>query len=620
MRRKSSFKRNSKFLGKKGHIRRAAGSLAAVMVVLACGGCTQTPDENMEMGEPEEVVVQESQEGAINEEGRYETIGNLPIHDNKSLYDVDDDFAVETMYLTIQKGNASDGTDHTWQEINEHSVYYYEEQGIERYKTEAILKVGDENGPVLGEYGYTDLTPNATVCVRGQTSSRGRQKNYKIKIKDGKGSYKDQTIINLNKHVGESLRFRNKLCYDLMEELPGMMSARTQFVHLYVKDMTAENPSGEYEDYGLYTQVEQINKTYLKNHGLDNKGQLYKINFFEFYRYEDVIKLNTDAGYDEKAFERYIEIKGDTDHSKLIAMLDDLNNDMIPIEETFAKWFDEDNVFSWLAFHILVGNKDTQARNCFIYSPLNVDKWYFISWDNDAALMDTERDIAEWKDGDEWQVGISNYWGNVLFRKVLKSDQYRAKLDDKINEYRAFLTKERIQEMAQAYDEVVRPYVERMPDVGFLPRTLEEREQIKNAIADEVEQNYQLYLKSLEDPQPFFIGVPERSGEGIHVTWDASYDFANEDITYTVELARDYYFQDPIFYEDDIFVLELTIPQELEPGAYFLRVKATDESGNSQYAFDTYMASTGSVSGNEYGIKCFYVLEDGSIVEDIYEE
>lgn len=605
----------SNFIMQKNSFKFGRCALAAV-VLIVCGGCAQAPETYDETVQQPETIVQAQPEGDLNEAGHYEQIGNMPIYDNNSLYDLEDDFEVETMYLTIQKGNASDGTNHTWQEINENSVYYYEELGIDRYKAEAILKVGNEDGPVFGEYGYSDLTPNATVCIRGQTSSRGKQKNYKIKIKDGKGSYKEQTTINLNKHVGESLRFRNKLCYDLMKELPDMMSTRTQFVHLYVKDMTSENPSGEYEDYGLYTQVEQINKTYLKNHGLDKNGQLYKINFFEFYRYEDIIKLNTEAGYDVDEFERYIEIKGDADHSKLIAMLDDLNNDMMPIEDTFSKWFDEDNVFSWLAFHILMGNKDTQSRNFFLYSPLNVDKWYFISWDNDAALMDTERDILEWKDGDEWQTGISNYWGNVLFCKVLKSERYRAKLDEKINEYRSFLSKERIYRMAQAYDEVVLPYVQQLPDINFLPSTLEQRQQIKNAIADEMEQNYQLYLKSLENPQPFFIGTPELTGNELNIKWDASYDFDYDDITYTVELAADYSFLNPLYYEDNIFYPDITIPWEMEPGMYFLRVKAADEDGNSQYAFDTYMGS----NGTEYGVKCFYILEDGSIVEDVYEE
>ncbi len=40
------------------------------------------------------------------------------------------------------------------------------------------------------------------------------------------------------------------------------MGLRTQFVHLYVKDLTDGN-CAEFQDYGLYTQVEQLNKTAL---------------------------------------------------------------------------------------------------------------------------------------------------------------------------------------------------------------------------------------------------------------------------------------------------------------------------------------------------------------------
>ena len=88
---------------------------------------------------------EEEPEGYINENGKYEQSGNLPIHDNKSLYELDDDLEVVTMYLTVQSGNAADNTNHTWQEINQNSVYYYEELGIERYSVAGILKVGNEN-------------------------------------------------------------------------------------------------------------------------------------------------------------------------------------------------------------------------------------------------------------------------------------------------------------------------------------------------------------------------------------------------------------------------------------------------------------------------------------------
>lgn len=96
-------------------------------------------------------------------------------------------------------------------------------------------------------------------------------------------------------------------------------------------------------DYGLYTQVEQPNKRFLRNHGLDEYGQLYKASMFEFFRYPDALKLADDPKYDLSAFEEVLEVKGNDDHQKLLTMLDDLNNYSLPTEEVFAKYFDEEN-------------------------------------------------------------------------------------------------------------------------------------------------------------------------------------------------------------------------------------------------------------------------------------
>ena len=74
---------------------------------------------------------------------------------------------------------------------------YYEEHSITPYKCEAVLQVGDEAGPVEGEFGYSDRTANATVQLRGEGASRQQQKSYRIKIKDGDGDYNGQKTISL---------------------------------------------------------------------------------------------------------------------------------------------------------------------------------------------------------------------------------------------------------------------------------------------------------------------------------------------------------------------------------------------------------------------------------------
>ena len=557
---------------------------------------------------------EEQEESESVESARYEADGNLPIQDNLSLYKDDDWDGVTVMYLTVREGSEANGTNHSWTEVNEHSAYYYEENGIERYSSECILQVGDENGPVVGEFGYESKVPNATVSIRGQTSTRRTPKNYKISIKDGKGSLDEQTVINLNKHLADGVRYRNKLCYDLMQEIPGMLSARTRFVHLYVKDET-EGGSGEFEDYGLYTQVEQINKRYLKNHGLDKNGQLYKINFFEFYRYEDVIKLRTASDYDETAFEELLEIKGDTDHSKLIEMLEDLNDYTIPIEEVFSKWFDEENFMSWLSFHILVGNKDTQSRNTFIYSPLNVDKWYFISWDNDASFSATENEMQEWHDGENWECGVSNYWGNVLINRVLKSEYYRKLLDEKIEEEMAILTEGHVSEKIAEYRKITTKYLFECPDVVSSSFTKDEESLISESIPKEIEENYRLYKESYKKPMPFYIGVPENRDGTFYIQWDSAYTFNGENIQYTIEIDDSPEFTDPIISESGLYYNSFET-RMLSAGQYYVRLTAKNDSGYEQYAFDSVVGD----NGKQYGMKAFWVMEDGTIWEDVYEE
>lgn len=599
--------------------KKASDRLRQIIMLLLCSSMLTTlhgcgaVNENDKANEESTELMEET--AGQDNKAQEDKTQNKKLHDKDSLY-TDDETSVVTMYLTVSSGNASDNTNHTWKEINSYSVYDYNEMGLDRYAVNGLLQVGDENGPVEGELGYGQLAPNATVTIRGQTSSRYSQKNYKISIKDGKGTWNDQKVINLNKHQQDITRFSNKMCYDIMKNLDDMISLRTQFVHLYVKD-TTDGGSGGFKDYGLYTQVEQLNKRALQSHGLDKNGQLYKINFFEFYRYEDVIMLKNDADYDQKAFERLLEIKGDDDHSKLIAMLNDVNDYSIPIEETMDKWFEEDNLLSWLAFQILIGNTDTQSRNSFLYSPLNENTFYFIAWDCDGAFIDTKRQYQHMDEDTGWEKGISNYWGNVLFQRVLKSDTLRAALDEKIEEYRGLMTEELLSKKARQYAEVVEKYAYSYPDSEYMPVTRAQYGELVEDISSEVERNYILYQQTLDEPMPFFIGTPEKTDEGIVIGWDASYDFNEESINYTVELSDDYSFSNPIVREEGVFAPEYKYSGELKPGQYFVRVKAVNQSGREQYAFDYYVTSE---SKKLYGIKSFYVLEDGSIVEDIYEE
>ncbi|MDD2269286.1 MAG: CotH kinase family protein [Eubacteriales bacterium] len=531
----------------------------------------------------------------------------LTVVDKELWYDKSDDYSVVTMYLTVSEGNRGDNTNHTWQEVNSYSIFYYDDLGIDRYAVEGLLQVGDENGPVAGMLGFDALAPNARVNVRGNTTSTSPQKSFKIELDQGKGMWREQRTIILNKHVWDPTRIRNKLTYDLLRDIPGAISARTQFVHLYVKDDTSSNTTGgQFVDYGLFTNVEQFNGRYLRNHAFDNNGSFYKAEMFEFYRYEDTLKLSSDPTYDQKAFEDIIEIKGNADHTKFLKMLDDVNNTLLPINTVFTKYFDEENYFTWLAFQILIGNADTTSRNFFIYSPLNSEKWYFISWDNDGA-WDVDR-MTEPIEAFGHEYGISNYWGVVLHQRVLKQPEYRKKLDDKINELREILTEEMLKERIDAYSKVVKPFIYSMPDIAYAREAEDTLNETLNKMPKLIEVNYKMYTESLKRPMPFFLGTPEIIEKGkVSFRWDTSYDFNEEKIYYKLQISDSYLFDKIIFESDNLLLPEIDVPITLAKGQYFYRVVATNQSGYSQAAFDYYVDKDYI---KNYGIISFFVDGD----------
>lgn len=155
-----------------------------------------------------------------------------------------------------------------------------------------------------------------------------------------------------------------------------------------------------------------------------------------------------------------------------------------------------------------------------------------------------------------------------------------------------------------------------MPDLMYAPITSEQYETVTDSMAGEIEDNYQAYLESLEKPMPFFIAVPSVENGRLQITWDASYDFDNENITYSVEIASDYLFQNMLYSQQNIRVPSVEI-NPLPEGQYFVRIRSTNESGRTQDSFDYYVLDGGS---KVYGTKCFYVLADGTIEEDIYVE
>lgn len=146
-----------------------------------------------------------------------------------------------------------------------------------------------------------------------------------------------------------------------------------------------------------------------------------------------------------------------------------------------------------MAFQLLMGNTDTQSRNMYLYSPLNSARWYILDWDNDAMLSRTEWAFRNYSDSLSWERGVSNYWGNVLFRRCLQTRCFREALDAAVEELFRFCSAERIGEMTAQYRSVVEPFVWQQPDILHEPLSRTEYDTVARGLHREITENRDAY-------------------------------------------------------------------------------------------------------------------------------
>ncbi|WP_461205058.1 CotH kinase family protein [Clostridium sp. DL1XJH146] len=516
------------------------------------------------------------------------------IEDNKEVYTNDDGSIVKEVYITVLPVDKSkDKYAYTFSELNT----YDPDSNANEPEVKVLFKEGHDGVITTGDYGYGLTTSNGTMELRGQSSRLADLKSYKVNL-DENSLWDGFETVNLNKHPFDDLRIRNKLSFDLIKSVPNITSLRTSFINVYIKDLSEGNYANDFEDFGLFTQIENVDTDFLENHDLDKKGSLYKVENFEFYRYEDTLKLKDDPDYNEEDFEKILEIKGNEDHEKLLEMLDAVNNDFIHINDVFDKYFNRDNYLTWLATNILFDNLDTSSRNYFIYSPSDSDTWFFLPWDYDKGLGGYRSTRAI------WQEGVSNHWGNVLTNRFLRNEDNVQALTDKIEEISQIITKDKLVDLADLYKPIALEFLSREPDNGNGAVNIDEVNLEFDALIETLDNNKDNYYESLEKPMPVFMGDPVIITNYIQFQWTDSYDFQGDTFTYSVDISDTPTFDTILYSETNITENEIIIDM-LPSGTYYWRLFILDSNGNKMDAFDIYII-TDDIHPH-FGTKIFYI-------------
>lgn len=330
--------------------------------------------------------------------------------------------------------------------------------------------------------------PNATIRIRG--NPKAAMKSYRVKFMKGTEGYNGQSVYNLDKNLNDPSRIANKLAHDLIIGLDHMAGFRTSFHEVYIKDDSIKEDTKFYS-YGLYTHIEQPNKAYLKTHGLDEKGSIYRAENFYFQLTQELKNVD-DPDYDKEAFENVLSIREGKDHSKLIKMLKDINDESKDFNEVFHTYFNEDNYLTWLSINILLGNADAMSEGFLLYNPSSYPVFFLLPWSFDGIFgwMHDEGDMPDIYDR------LNNV---VLHRKYLNDDGNIKKLKDRIKELKedAF-SPDKVKALIQYYKPVLLEMMDQYPDNVLSTIPLNELMAYIGQIDERILINYNEFLRKYD--------------------------------------------------------------------------------------------------------------------------
>ena len=458
------------------------------------------------------------------------------------------------------------------------------------------------------------LESNAELRQRGATSRGAPQKSFRVKLDSSDDLWRGERRIQLVKGFWDFSRIRNKLSYDLIADVPNLPSMQTQFVSFKVEDQ------GVVEDFGLYTHVEYVGKEYLVQRGWDKDSRLYKAENF-FFRNDSELALDA-AGepLDEDAFESILEIKRGDDHTKLITMLEALNNPALDFQtDVFDQYFSKNNYLSWLAVNILLDNYDTNLHNYYLFNPKGSQKFYLLPWDYDlslGALADTNP--SQRTDLPRWTQSHANWWGQELHQQFLRQPGNLDLLKEAMQELKStYFTAAKLQQKADSYYNVVFPLISSSPDINNLylggsnPEKIAAYNRIFSSLAAKVEDNYNQFVAKIGDPMPFVLQNPTRNTDGSYTfKWSDSESLFNQTIRYDLEVSNSANFESGtiILSRNGIQGTEVSIPWVYATGDYFYRVIARDVGAPTQYWQTAYNYLQGIDGAQLYGLVPFSAI------------
>jgi hypothetical protein len=230
-----------------------------------------------------------------------------------------------------------------------------------------------------------DTLQNIGFRLRGNSSRYSKKKSFKISFSEYSSGRKYQGVkkINLNGQHNDPTMIREKLYYDSWTKA-GMAERRTSFVKLYINQIY----------YGLYTNLEEMDKDWLQRVFSEKSGNLYKCTYpadLVFHGTDQQVYKNIQSGsvtggraYDLQTNE------SEDNYSDLVELITILN---MPADTSFARLIalhiNVDSFLKAFAIDVATGNWDDymyNKNNYYLYHRSDINKFEFVAYDTDNTF------------------------------------------------------------------------------------------------------------------------------------------------------------------------------------------------------------------------------------------
>jgi spore coat protein H len=296
--------------------------------------------------------------------------------------------------------------------------------------------------------------------------------------------------LSLSSNFSDDSYLREKVTADIFRDF-GVPSAHTAFYEVYV----------DYSDgpvyFGLYTMVEMVEDTVIKEQFVSDEGNIYKP--------EGTGATFAEGTFNEESFDKENN-QEEEDYSDILSLFEALHaenrlTDPGAWREGLETVFDVDTFLRWLAVNTVVQNWDTygvMSHNYFLYTDPEDGLITWIPWDNNMALSGSGNNIG--KRG-TLSLGLDEVTDNwPLIRLLMDDPIYKAQYETYLGEVvKAVFVPEEMTEVYQYYHELIAPFALAETEEATMLTSEAAFENSVQELIDHVYAQYEAVQKHLSD-------------------------------------------------------------------------------------------------------------------------